>query len=398
MTDLNQNIFPDLKVHKQRTRRLQFILLAVAAVLAVGITWVSLASYKNYEQETRTHLEQQLSSIVSLKSFDLAVWYRERHGDAEMLKNSPALPMLIYNLIHNPSDQNSPAKLKRYLESLTESYGYESYLVTDASGIVLLSFPEAADLEHVYEHAEEITKAFKTGQIVFFDFHTHAEETAEKIFLSLIIPIFDEEITSQPLGAIILIINPEDYLYPLITNWPVPSNTAETLLIRPENDHILFLNPLRFNPGAALSLTVCKLAAEIVPSLQEIEPDRKVEILITADLTAKGDPHLLQVVLNNLIGNAWKFSSQEAQAKIEVGRAVIDGENVFFVRDNGVGFNMAYADKLFGAFQRLHGVNEFPGTGVGLATVQRIINRHGGRIWAESEVGKGATFFFTLPG
>jgi PAS domain S-box-containing protein len=140
-----------------------------------------------------------------------------------------------------------------------------------------------------------------------------------------------------------------------------------------------------------------KLAVETLAAMQENEPDRKVEISITSGLSTKGDPHLLQIVLNNLLGNAWKFSSQEAQAKIEVGRTVIDGEEAFFVRDNGVGFNMAYADKLFGAFQRLHGVNEFPGTGIGLATVQRIINRHGGRVWANSEIGKGATFYFTLP-
>jgi len=139
-----------------------------------------------------------------------------------------------------------------------------------------------------------------------------------------------------------------------------------------------------------------KLASETLAAMQEIEPDRKVETSVTPDLLTKGAPQLLQIVLNNLLGNAWKFSSQEAQTKIEVGRTVIDGENVFFVRDNGVGFNMAYSDKLFGAFQRLHGVNEFPGTGIGLATVQRIINRHGGRIWAESEVGKGAVFYFTL--
>jgi PAS domain S-box-containing protein len=143
-------------------------------------------------------------------------------------------------------------------------------------------------------------------------------------------------------------------------------------------------------------VNLSKMVAEAVEAIQENEPDRNVEVLISADLTAKGDPHLLQVVLNNLLGNAWKFSSQKAQAVIEVGRKVIDGEKVFFVRDNGVGFNMAYADKLFGAFQRLHGVNEFPGTGIGLATVQRIINRHGGRVWAESEVGKGAVFYFTL--
>lgn len=144
-------------------------------------------------------------------------------------------------------------------------------------------------------------------------------------------------------------------------------------------------------------VNLSKLAIEVLAELQESEPTRKVETSIATNLTAKGDPHLMRVALENLIGNAWKFSSQEPQAEIEVGQTVIDEEKVFFVGDNGVGFNMAYADKLFGAFQRLHGVNEFPGTGIGLATVQRIINRHCGRIWAESEVGKGATFYFTLP-
>jgi signal transduction histidine kinase/ABC-type amino acid transport substrate-binding protein len=142
---------------------------------------------------------------------------------------------------------------------------------------------------------------------------------------------------------------------------------------------------------------ISRLAGERIQLLQETEPERRVEVKIAAEMSARGDRALLHAALQNLLENAWKFSSQEAQAEIEVGCTTIDGEEVFFVRDNGVGFNMAYADKLFGTFQRLHGVDEFPGTGIGLATVQRIINRHGGRIWAESEVGKGATFYFTLP-
>jgi PAS domain S-box-containing protein len=139
-----------------------------------------------------------------------------------------------------------------------------------------------------------------------------------------------------------------------------------------------------------------KLAAETIAALLEAEPQRKARIKISPGLSAWGDAALLRVVMENLLGNAWKFSTKAKETRIEVGRNVIEGEEVFFIRDNGAGFDMIYADKLFKPFQRLHGVEEFPGTGVGLATVQRVINRHGGKIWAEGNVGKGATFYFTL--
>jgi signal transduction histidine kinase len=153
-----------------------------------------------------------------------------------------------------------------------------------------------------------------------------------------------------------------------------------------------------------------KLAGEIADELRAQEPQRRVEFEIEEQARARGDAGLLKIVLANLLGNAWKFTSALAEAKIQFG--VLDqtplsqdengekrqGEKVFFVRDNGAGFNMTYANKLFGAFQRLHSVAEFPGTGIGLATVQRIIHRHGGRIWAEAEVDKGAAFFFVFGG
>ncbi|HEV3189764.1 MAG TPA: ATP-binding protein, partial [Polyangiaceae bacterium] len=112
-------------------------------------------------------------------------------------------------------------------------------------------------------------------------------------------------------------------------------------------------------------------------------------------LLAKADQALVQIVLENLLGNCWKFTGKVAAPKIEVGAA--PGGNTFFVRDNGAGFDPAYAAKLFAPFQRLHSDKEFPGTGIGLATVNRIVDRHGGRIWAEGAVGQGATFYFTLP-
>jgi light-regulated signal transduction histidine kinase (bacteriophytochrome) len=121
-----------------------------------------------------------------------------------------------------------------------------------------------------------------------------------------------------------------------------------------------------------------------------------VELVVAPALTADADKRMMHMVLNNLLGNAWKFTGKTAPARIEVGARLQDGEREFFVRDNGAGFDMAYADKLFGAFQRLHSSSEFEGNGIGLALVQRIIRRHGGRAWAEGAVGRGATLHFKL--
>lgn len=139
-----------------------------------------------------------------------------------------------------------------------------------------------------------------------------------------------------------------------------------------------------------------EMAQQVVAALQENAPQRRVEVRIARGLNAAGDPNLLRVVLQNLLANAWKFSNKQSLAHIEFGARDENGETVFFVRDDGAGFDMAYANKLFGAFQRLHGAREFPGSGIGLAMAERIINRHGGRIWADAAVGKGATFYFTL--
>ncbi len=138
------------------------------------------------------------------------------------------------------------------------------------------------------------------------------------------------------------------------------------------------------------------LTQEIVADLQRLAPERKAHFIITPGVTVEGDRGLLRILLENLLGNAWKFTARSLEARIEFGVREQHGQRVCFVSDNGAGFDMKYADKLFGAFQRLHDMSEFSGTGIGLATVQRIIHRHGGKIWAEGQPGKGATFSFVL--
>ncbi|HXN50919.1 MAG TPA: ATP-binding protein [Candidatus Acidoferrum sp.] len=138
------------------------------------------------------------------------------------------------------------------------------------------------------------------------------------------------------------------------------------------------------------------LARSVAQGLQEVQPERRIDFRIEDHLEAKADARLVRVVLENLIGNACKFTSKMSSACVEFGKTHQNGNSAYYVRDNGAGFDPAYANRLFGAFQRLHGVTEFPGTGIGLATVQRIIHRHGGKIWAEGAVEKGATFYFTL--
>jgi light-regulated signal transduction histidine kinase (bacteriophytochrome) len=145
------------------------------------------------------------------------------------------------------------------------------------------------------------------------------------------------------------------------------------------------------------AVDLSRIASRICTDLQQTQLEREVEFAIQPGLVAQGDTHLLQVVLENLLNNAWKFTAKHLQAKIEFGAITQEsGILIYFVRDDGTGFDMAYSDKLFGPFQRLHASHEFPGNGIGLATVQRIVYRHGGKVWAEAAVEGGATFYFTL--
>jgi signal transduction histidine kinase len=158
-------------------------------------------------------------------------------------------------------------------------------------------------------------------------------------------------------------------------------------------DALLDLSRVTRAPLNTVKLDLSKIAAEIVFELQSRDPDRTVTTSITPGLRAVGDPRLVRSVLENLIGNAWKYSKNVSAAQIEFG---MEDERTFFVRDNGAGFEMSYADKLFLPFSRLHAESEFKGAGIGLATVKRIVERHGGEIWAQASPMTGATFYFTL--
>jgi light-regulated signal transduction histidine kinase (bacteriophytochrome) len=144
------------------------------------------------------------------------------------------------------------------------------------------------------------------------------------------------------------------------------------------------------------SIDLTALAHSIVVRMRKTYADRKINFIIQPGISTRGDINLLEIVLTNLFENACKFTSKRELAQIEFGRTDVHGKPAFFIRDNGVGFNMQYAQNLFGAFWRLHKPSEFPGTGIGLATVQRIIHRHGGHVWADAHEDVGATFYFTL--
>lgn len=161
-------------------------------------------------------------------------------------------------------------------------------------------------------------------------------------------------------------------------------------------DDLLGLSRLTRKDMRKETVNLSDLTFNILAELQRSDPKRKITIGIEKNVVGEGDPQLLQIALANLLANAWKFSSKRPESRIEFGSSKSNGHAVYYVRDNGAGFDMRYSNKLFGTFQRLHTQTEFEGTGIGLATVQRIVNRHGGKTWAESAPDKGATFYFTL--
>ncbi|MDF1538769.1 MAG: ATP-binding protein, partial [Candidatus Thorarchaeota archaeon] len=179
----------------------------------------------------------------------------------------------------------------------------------------------------------------------------------------------------------------KDYLHRIRTS---AINMSELI------DDVLSLSRVTRAEMERIDVNLSKLAEEAVLELRDAEPHRQVRTIINEGIIARCDKRLMRIVLQNLIGNSWKFTGSTDAALIELGVQEIDDEKVYYVRDNGVGFDAGQNEKLFKPFQRLHKGDEFEGSGIGLATVHRVIVRHGGRIWAESEVNESTTFFFTL--
>jgi len=162
-------------------------------------------------------------------------------------------------------------------------------------------------------------------------------------------------------------------------------------------DELLLLSKVSRQDLELSIVDLSNIAMQIEEDLKKMEPEREVEFSIQKGMVAKADKRLITIVLTNLINNAWKYTVKKEHAFIEFGKKILNGEEVFFIKDNGAGFDMQFADKLFRPFQRLHSSKEFQGTGVGLATVKRVINKHGGKVWGEGASGCGAVFYFTLP-
>ena len=588
---------------KSPTRRFPWNLVVLALLLVAGIAATGRFYSQRQEAHVRHAADEMLTAIANLKCSEILRWREEQLHDARFVADNPLFIREAQRFLDGSPSPRLRADLSAWMYAFQRQLQYDRILLVDGQRRVRLWLPEEEG--RLGPTAQEfITQAFATHDIVLSDLYR--SQISGRINLDIWVPLMPApNVTNanlKPFALLLLELNPNEFLYPMIQSWPTPSRTAETLILRREGDEVLFLNELRQRTNTALTLrlpmkqpnfpaalaaqgqegvvegvdyrgipvlaairkipgtpwfmvakvdqdeiyaplrqrtwmtgllagvlmlaailgvgvlwrqrelmfsrrelaerkraeqdihrlnaeleqrvrertaeleaanreleaftysvshdlrsplrgidgfsqalmedcattldAVCRghldrvraatqrmgeliddllrlslvtrgelrrepmdlsgMAQSIAHGLQEHQPQRQVEFVIAPGLTAIGDARLMQVVLENLLSNAWKFTSKHPRARIEVGVSHYNGQCAFFVRDDGAGFDMAHAGKLFGVFQRLHNQTEFEGTGVGLAMVQRIVHRHGGRAWAESVVEQGATVYFTL--
>ncbi len=572
------------------SKRMPWSYFGAFALLAAGIIAVGSFNLKNQYDKSRRTAENEMSSIGDLKTSQIDKWYSDQLEHASYLYESPLLSGYLINIAGNPSDAEIKDKIAKCLESIRLNFKYNRVLLFDSSRKLVFAAP--MEKNWVGPTSEKVMgEALTAKKIMISDLHL-SKMVPGTVDMDIFIPLVPQEGDSQkePVGVVMLEINPHDFLFPLIQSWPTSSRSAESLLIRREGDEVVFLNELRHRNGTALKLRysidekanlpaimavlgkkgvlegidyrgipviadldavpgtpwfivakvdrdeifdpvkrqagvilalmlmlvlttalgvgflwkrndaqwlrkshdelerrVKERTAELAAVNRELEafsysvshdlkaPLRSVDgfaRILEEDFAGKfddegrrllkvirdsakdmgqligdllefsrlsrkelhktaidmnemvkevysqmsndlkgrivnletislpevyGDPAMIREVMVNLLSNAFKFTRTRKVSTVKVEGKIEGDEIIVQVHDNGVGYDMAYGDKLFCVFQRLHSVIEFEGTGIGLALVQRIIQRHGGRVWAEGKVGEGAVFSFSLP-
>ena len=225
--------------------------LMIFGLLAVGVSTIGYLSYRNYEDRYREGIESQLLAVWQLKADELVDWRAERLGDAQVLYQNSAFSALVQRVLEQPEDEYTRRQLTAWLAKYPEAYAYQRVFLLDAEGIERLAAPEKG--EPVEPHlVEGAAAAMRSGEITFLDFHR--DERSGRVHLSFLVPVLDAQDRNRPIGTLILDVDPETYLYPFLKQWPTPSESAETILVRREGEEVVFLNELRFRRGTALNL------------------------------------------------------------------------------------------------------------------------------------------------
>ena len=247
-------------------RRAAYILILVFVLLAAGIVAAGTLYFRKYEKRHRVEAERQLSAIADLKAGELAAWRGERLRDAAVFYKNTAFSALVRRCFDNPEDLEAQGQLLTWLRQVQAAYEYDRVCLHDATGLERISVPEAPEpVASVF--SQRASEVLRSGQVAFEDFYR--DEHNQRIYLSVLIPVLDGEDGSRPIGILAFRIDPEQYLYPLISRWPTPSPTAETLIVRREGNDALFLNELRFQVNTALKLRIPLWETEL-PSLKAV--------------------------------------------------------------------------------------------------------------------------------
>ncbi len=415
---IDQNeVYASLREHATTTAALILVLL-LTVVSFVGMVWHhrgSLMLKQQLQDEERFRLlfdsmteGVALHELVRDPSTGKAVDYRildinpaySRHTGIETARARGALASELYgtesppflDLFAEVADTGIPQSFERYFEPLERHFRVGVF--SHQKGLFATVFEDITDRKKAEEEIRtlnaELEQRVKDRTVQLETANRELEAFAYSVSHDLRTPLRGIDGWSQALledCAAALDEQGRQYLGKV---------RAETQRMGHLIDDLLQLSRVSRGELRRSPTNLSALATEIVERLREANTGRVIEVVIQPDLTADCDPRLIEIALTNLLLNAFKFTKTRAAAEIEFGQTTIDGAAVFFVRDNGVGFDMSYAQKLFGAFQRMHRASEFPGTGVGLATVQRIMLRHGGRVWAKAKIDEGAVFYFVL--